>query len=109
MVDRNEVRLLQSFRKWLKAIIDKKTRLVIQARLTRLELGSFGDWKSVGSGVCEMRIDFGPGYRVYFGRQGRKIVILLCGGTKRTQTDDIGRAIDLWRRYSAERESDGRE
>ena len=62
-----------------------------------MRLGNFGDTRSVGEGVQELRIPFGPGYRVHFGREGDAIVILLCGGDKSTQTRDIGRAQDYWR------------
>jgi putative addiction module killer protein len=70
-------------------------RARITARLRRLSLGNPGDVKSVGGGVSEMRIDHGPGYRVYFVRRGDLIVVLLCGGDKRTQDRDIARAIRL--------------
>jgi putative addiction module killer protein len=64
----------------------------VLARLARLRSGSLGDWKALGGGVFELRIDYGPGYRLYFGRDGSKIVILLAGGTKETQSRDIKRA-----------------
>lgn len=66
-------------------------------RLARLRTGNFGDWKAVGEGVGELRIDHGPGYRVYFARRGAVLVILLCGGDKRTQDQDIERAKTLAR------------
>jgi putative addiction module killer protein len=72
---------------------------VVRARLNRIRLGNFGDCKSVGGGVVELRIDFGPGYRVYFGRDGRLVVVLLCGGDKRTQARDILRAREYWKEY----------
>jgi putative addiction module killer protein len=73
------------------------TRARITARIRRLSLGNPGDVKPVGSGVSEMRIDYGPGYRVYFTRRGDIIVFLLCGGDKRTQDRDIARALSLVR------------
>src|SRR5438128_5406209 len=79
------------FRSWLEKL-DKRMRERIQARVFRFELGNFGDQKLVGEGVWEARMDFGPGYRVYFGRDGLMIVILLLGGDKSTQASDIERA-----------------
>ncbi len=67
------------------------------ARIRRLSLGNPGDVRPVGEGVSEMRVDYGPGYRVYFVRRGASVVVLLCGGDKRTQDRDIARAIDLAR------------
>ena len=67
----------------------------IEVRLRRLSLGHLGDAKSLGDGVSEMRIDYGPGYRLYFTRRGERIVILLCGGDKKRQSDDIARAKQL--------------
>lgn len=87
------------FREWLEALRDREARARIRVRINRLRQGNFGDCKAVGSGVSELRIDYGPGYRVYFGRQGEKIVILLCGGDKRTQTRDIESAQVRWQDY----------
>jgi putative addiction module killer protein len=77
----------------------------VLARLERLEAGNFGDVKALRDGVSEMRIDWGPGYRVCFGRDGRTVVVLLCGGDKRRQDADIKRAVDLWREYVSRRKS----
>lgn len=87
------------FREWLEAINDRDARARIRVRLNRIRLGNFGDSKSVGGGVSELRISYGPGYRVYFGKQGTKVVILLCGGDKRTQTRDIESAQVRWQDY----------
>ena len=76
---------------------DDRTRARIEIRIYRLSLGNSGDAKSVGDGVSELRIDYGPGYRVYFTRQGKSLVILLCGGDKRTQSRDIANAKALAR------------
>ncbi len=73
----------------------------IDARLARVQLGNFGDTKGVGEGVLELRIDYGPGYRVYLGRDGSAVVILLLGGDKRTQSKDIDTAKKYWADYKA--------
>ena len=82
-------------------IVDGKTRARILARLDRLQAGLLGDLKSVGSGVCELLIDHGPGCRVYFGQEGTTWVLLLCGGEKSTQTKDIEKAHGYWKDYKA--------
>jgi len=87
----------EPFTQWLRGLRDGSTRNRIRQRIARVRLGNFGDTRSVGEGVQELRIPFGPGYRVYFGREGDAIVILLCGGDKSTQTRDIKRAQDYWR------------
>ena len=74
------------FLRWLDSLKDKRAVAIIRARLNRVRLGDFGDSTPVGAGVGELRIDFGPGYRVYFGRDADSVVILLCGGSKRTQS-----------------------
>ena len=84
------------FRDWLDGLRDRQARAKIRVRLNRIRLGNFGDSKSVGHGVGELRIDHGPGYRVYFGRQGDQIVILLVGGTKRQQNRDVKLAQSYW-------------
>ena len=78
---------------------DPKARLKIEVRLERVELGNLGDHQSVGEGVFELRIDYGPGYRVYFGQAGRTIVLLLCGGDKSRQQQDIRKAKEYWADY----------
>lgn len=81
------------FEGWLDDVRDLRAQAAILARLDRLELGMFGDAKSVGGGVSELRIDVGAGYRVYFARRGKMVLLLLCGGGKSTQSADIKRAI----------------
>jgi len=71
----------------------------VRSRLNRIRLGNFGDCKSVGGGVEELRIDFGPGYRVYYGREGALVVVLLCGGSKKSQARDIVTAQRQWKEY----------
>ncbi|ARN84834.1 type II toxin-antitoxin system RelE/ParE family toxin [Candidatus Nucleicultrix amoebiphila] len=84
---------------WLDALKDKTTKSRIQQRIRRITLGNSGDHHSVGQGVSELRLDFGPGYRIYYGEQGNKIVILLCGGNKKTQARDIEKAQSYWKEY----------
>jgi putative addiction module killer protein len=83
------------FRNWRRAITDKKTLAAIDARVGRFRTGNFGKTKSVGDGVLESIIDFGPGYRIYYGIEG-ETVFLLCGGDKSTQSKDIASAKSLW-------------
>ncbi|HKY38692.1 MAG TPA: type II toxin-antitoxin system RelE/ParE family toxin [Polyangiaceae bacterium] len=89
------------FRDWLTEL-DKATRARVQARILRFEMGNLGDHKDVGAGVLEARLDFGPGYRVYFGLKGRELVLLLLGGDKGSQKRDIKRAQEFWSRYLKE-------
>jgi putative addiction module killer protein len=86
------------YREWLRRL-DTRTRARIEARVFRIEQGNLGDTKIVGHGVWEVRIDFGPGYRVYFGLDGREIVILLLGGDKGSQKRDIKKAQEYWAEY----------
>lgn len=85
------------FIEWLKSLRDRQARLRIGARIDRLAAGNPGDAKSVGDGVSELRITYGPGYRVYFTRREGTIIVLLCGGDKSTQSKDIARAKALAR------------
>lgn len=84
---------------WLNKLRDKRARSRILLRLERLKLGLFGDWKSVGNGVYELRIDTGKGYRVYYGKSGDMLVLLLLGGDKSSQSKDIKQAITYWKDY----------
>ena len=83
------------FDHWYDGLRDRQGRARVAARLRRVELGNFGDVKPVGSGVSELRIDYGPGYRVYLTQRGLEVVILLAGGDKRTQSKDIEAAIEM--------------
>ena len=87
-----EVRQTDAFRDWLRDLRDDKAVTRIILRIRRLEQGNPGDARSVGAGVSEMRIDYGPGYRVYYVQRGAIVVVLLCGGDKRTQARDVKRA-----------------
>ena len=87
------------FSEWLEKLRDRQARAIIRKRINRVRQGSLGDSKSVGGGVFEFRIDFGAGYRVYFGQDGNTIVVLLCGGDKGSQDADIKRAKQYWKDY----------
>lgn len=86
------------FREWLDSLA-RPVKARIQARILRLESGNLGDHKAVGAGIYEIRLDFGPGYRIYFRFDGDDLIILLCGGSKGSQQRDIRRAQDYWLDY----------
>ena len=92
-----EIRKTEVFAKWLDGLQDIRARARILVRIERLAAGNPGDVKSVGEGVSELRIDYGPGYRVYYKKQAQKVVILLAGGDKNTQAKDIRTALRLAR------------
>ena len=87
------------FREWLHSLRSDTTRAIIRVRLNRIRLGNFGDCTPLGDGVCELRIHDGPGYRIYYGRAGTTIVVLLCGGEKGSQKGDIRRSKAFWLDY----------
>ncbi len=87
------------FEEWLESLKDKKARYIIRARLDRLAYGNAGKCKPVGDGVFELKVYYGPGYRIYFAEEGKMIVILLYGGDKSTQKKDIIRAREYWVDY----------
>ena len=86
------VQLTQEFQDWLDALSDQRGQVRIAVRLRQAEAGNLGDWKPVGGDVSEMRVNFGPGYRLYFSRRGNFLVIMLAGGDKSSQSRDIKRA-----------------
>jgi len=90
-----EIRKTDTYAKWLDGLRDIHARARVQARVERLATGNPGDVKPVGAGVSELRIDYGPGYRVYYTLRGRSLIILLAGGDKRTQAADIKTALRL--------------
>ena len=90
-----ELRKTEEYAKWLNNMRDIRARARVQARVERLAAGNPGDVSPVGEGVSELRIDYGPGYRVYFKKQGKSRAVLLTGGDKRTQAGDIKRALQL--------------
>jgi putative addiction module killer protein len=85
------------FKDWLENLVDIKARAKVRVRLDRARLGNLGDRKHVGNGIWEMRIDYGPGYRVYFGIEGKRLILLLLGGDKSTQQKNIDLATGYWR------------
>ena len=85
------------FTEWVQSLRDKKTRAVILQRIDRVRLGNFGDCRNLGSGVYELKISWGPGFRIYYGLDGPRIVLLLCGGDKSSQKRDILKARELWK------------
>ena len=92
-----QIRKTETFTRWLDGLRDVRARARVQVRIERLAAGNAGDVEPVGEGVSELRIDYGPGYRVYFKKHGREVVILLAGGDKRTQSADIKTALRLAR------------
>jgi putative addiction module killer protein len=96
-----EVERTPEYASWALSLQDDRAKAKIALRIDRLMLGNPGVTRSVGGGVVEMKIDYGPGYRVYFGKHGSKVVIILCGGTKKGQSVDIERAkriFDAWKK-----------
>ncbi|MFB8791514.1 MAG: type II toxin-antitoxin system RelE/ParE family toxin [Potamolinea sp.] len=93
------------FEEWLDSLRDTRAVDKIEKRLKRVGSGNLGDYRSVGEGVCELKIDYGPGYRVYFGQIGSTIVLLLCGGDKSTQEQDIIKAREYWRDYERRKDA----
>ena len=91
------------FQDWLVGLKDSRIRNAIVARILRLSDGSFGDWKAVGHGLIELPIHRGPGLRIYCGRRGAQLIIILAGGDKSTQRADIEKAHDYWKDYQARR------
>lgn len=103
-----EIKLLETdegkipFEEWYNSLKDKVTKVRVRRRLDRMELGNFGDTKSVGEGVYELRLHFGAGYRVYFTHVGNTVIVLIGGGDKSTQNKDIDQAKAIWRKYQHE-------
>lgn len=91
----------EPFTRWLNGLKDASIRRRILARLRRLEQGNYGDCKRLQEGVHELRLFFGPGYRIYFGEEGDKLIVLLCGGDKSSQNKDLQQAIKYWKEYKS--------
>ena len=94
-----EIRQTEVYSRWFRRLRDRQARARINVRIRRLSLGNPGDVKPVGEGVSELRIDYGPGYRVYFVQRGQTLVVLLAGGDKQTQGRDIRTALELAREF----------
>jgi putative addiction module killer protein len=97
-----ELKQTETFRKWRTKVKDDRARAMIASRLDRLAFGNAGDVKPAGQSVSELRVDYGPGYRIYFPMRGKTIIVLLCGGDKRTQKQDIETAKRLAVEWSEE-------
>lgn len=100
----NELRQSKAFRAWLDDLQDRRIKTIVATRLLRLENGITGDVQPVGEGISELRIHYGPGYRIYFQQRGRLIVLILCGGNKGSQSRDIALAKMLARNWIDEDE-----
>ena len=99
----NTINSTEEFNDWVDGLADLKARAAVYLRIKRAELGNFGEFKVLDGGVSEMKIDVGPGYRVYFARERRVVYLLLCGGDKSTQKADIRRAVKMWATIRKER------
>jgi len=97
------------FADWYDKLKDSKAAVAIDRRLYRVELGNFGDHKPCRQGVWELRIDVGPGYRVYYAQAGQTVVLLLCGGIKRSQDADIAKACEYWKDWQRNNLKQGKE
>ncbi len=99
----NIISQTKAFTTWLESLKDLKAQSKVMIRILQASQGNFGDSKYLSDGVCEMRIHFGPGYRVYYARDGSVVYLLLCGGNKSTQKQDIKTAIAIWKQIQKER------
>lgn len=101
-----QVSVTESFNAWLAGLRDGMARVLIADRIDRIAAGNLGDHKSLGNGVHELRLNHGPGYRLYFARHGQRVIFLLCGGDKGSQDRDIRTAQAVWKRLKEKMESD---
>jgi putative addiction module killer protein len=100
----NTINETGQFIEWLEALSDLKTKMRIVARVNRARAGNFGEYKVLDDGVCDMKMDFGPGYRVYYAQEGLRVYLLLVGGDKSSQAKDITRAKEMWRTIKEQRQ-----
>ncbi|MDO5680692.1 MAG: type II toxin-antitoxin system RelE/ParE family toxin [Pelistega sp.] len=96
MSTKNIINTTEEFSDWIDKLKDRQARSIILTRIRRASLGNFGNYKTVGNSIFEMKIDYGPGYRIYYAQEGKVVYLLLCGGTKKTQQDDIKYANNIW-------------
>ena len=87
------------FEDWFSKLSDTKTRAIIKARLNRIRIGNFGDVRAIGSGIYEIKINYGPGYRIYYGQHLKSIIVLICGGNKSTQSRDIEKQLNIGKSF----------
>jgi len=91
---------------WLKNLRDAKAKAKIMMQVDKMELGLFGDVEPIGEGLSELRLHYGPGYRVYYGKEGQQVFLLLCGGDKSTQSKDIKKAKECWKNHKRRNKND---
>jgi putative addiction module killer protein len=95
-----EILRSSTYRRWFEKLRDRNAKARIDARIRRISLGNMGDVKRLGGNISDLRIDYGPGYRVYFARRGARVLLLLCGGDKRSQHSDIVRAREIFNEWT---------
>ena len=100
----NTINETDQFSEWFENLHDLKTKMRIAARVNRARVGNFGEYKVLDDGVCAMKIDFGPGYRVYYAQEGFRVYLLLVGGDKSSQKRDIARATEIWQTIKEQRQ-----
>lgn len=100
----NTIHETELFSDWVDNLRDLKAKMRILARVNRARVGNFGECKALGDGICEMKIDYGPGYRVYYAQDGFNVYLLILGGDKSTQNKDIANAKEIWRTILEERQ-----
>jgi len=93
----NTIKETEPFAEWFEGLHDLKIKMRIAARINRARAGNFGEYKVLDDGVCEMKMDFGPGYRIYYAQEGLRVYLLLIGGDKSSQKKDIAKAKEMWR------------
>jgi len=100
----NTIHETELFSDWVEKLRDLKAKMRVLARVNRARAGNFGEYKILGDGVCEMKIDYGPGYRLYYAQEGLHVYLLILGGDKSTQSKDISRAKEMWKIIVEERQ-----